>query len=142
MKIKVHISGTLLILFVFIAQCVTGLWQSKVLNTPAPLAVEDWVSQMIAFNYFKSYFEYVPYLLLMLIVVFRFWPRLLKTINFDLFDVLLIIVYLFSCLITTLDYKLNDNTRDSNLDIQAFAIITLIIIGLKGLFKLFEDWKR
>lgn len=142
MKNKVHISGTIIILLVFCIDCVTGLWQSKILRVPAPLTFEEWGWQLVQFTYFKSFFDYVPYLLLMLIVVFRFWPKVLRSINFDLFDVLLIILYLFNCVITTLDYQLNDNTRDTGIDIQAFAIITLFIIGLKGLFKLFEDWRK
>lgn len=139
MKSKVHFSGTLLIMAVFAIDTISGMWL-EIIGTPDPETFEAWGYQLLDMLANKSWFTYVPYLLLGLIVVFRFWPHLLRRLNFDILDVALLFIYLASCVITTIDYYTNDNMREWLTDALSFAFITAFILLIKIAFWI--KWKR
>lgn len=138
---KVHLSGTILIIAVFIVDCVTGLWQ-KIIGTPDPVTMEEWGYQMLDMLANKSWFTYVPYLLLAMIMLFRFWPKLLKCINFDILDAALLAIYTVSCVITSIDYHSNLNMRDWTTDAYSYAIATCFILMIKITIKSYSAWKN
>lgn len=138
MKSRIYFSGTILILLVFIIDCVTGMWQ-KIIGTPDPTTAREWGYQLVDMMGNKSWFTYVPYLLIALIMVFRWWPHLLKRLNFDILDIVLLIMYLVSCIITSIDYHTNLNMRECITDVWSYAILTAFILIVK--IFMFLKWK-
>lgn len=138
MKSKIHFSGTILILLVFLIDCVTGMWP-KIIGTPDPANAREWGYQLVAVLGYKSWFTYVPYLLVALIMIFRHWPHLLKKLNFDILDIVLLFLYFISCVITTIDYHTNLNMRKAITDVWSYAIVTAFILIVKII--MFLKWK-
>ena len=72
-------------------------------------------------------------------MVFRWWPHLLKKLNFDIMDIVLLFIYLVSCIITSIDYHTNLNMRDCWTDVLSYAIVTAFILFVKLI--MFFKWK-
>lgn len=114
--------GTILILAVFIFDCITGNWL-KIVGYDNPQNVEQWRFQMTMFLAAKSYFTFAPYILIGLFM--------LKRIDFDEFDIILWFLCILTCIKTTWDYYDNRNEMPTWLDWQTFSIAFLFILVIK-----------
>lgn len=115
-RLKISFSLTQIILMVFLIDAVTGNWV-KVFY-PAPATMEEWQQQVILFNTAKSFFDIVPYLLLLIIAT-------------DVYDRLLIYVFLFFSCITIADWYVSSNWRPTGIDWIVLVICLILIFTLK-----------
>lgn len=116
-KLKISLSVTHIVVMVFLIDMVTGNWVKAFYD--APETMEEWQEQVILFNTAKSFFDVVPYLLLLIIAN-------------DLYDKLLIYVFLFFSCITIADWFLSSNWRPVGIDWIVLIISLFLIFTLKN----------
>lgn len=113
---------TMIILAVFFIDTVSGLWV-KWLTIVDP---DPWIvfkNQVIAFDTAKSWFDWVPYLLIIYFAI--------KKPELDKWDEAIAFTGLLSSILTTSDYYLNSNWRPVGCDLLAFGTIMLILVIIK-----------
>lgn len=120
MKIK----ATILILIIFGIDAITGnLHYLTDKAYPEGVSYCDNIDIFLRneklYNAAKSFFDWIPYLLVLLIARYK--------IVFDKYSMPVLIVMLFFCLLTTLDWFTNSNWRAEKLDwIVLFSVLSII----------------
>lgn len=112
----------MVILAVFLIDTLTGLWIKYVVDSDP----KDWKEayyQSVTFNTAKSWFDWVPYLLILYFVIYR--PKL------DKWDEAIAFTGLLSSMLTTVDWYFNNNWRPVQYDLLAFGIILLVLVIVK-----------
>lgn len=140
MKTRTKWSGTLLIITVFVIDCLCGLWQ-QLHGIKQADSWEAYSYQLLDFLGNKAWFTMVPYLIIFYMMITQFYPRLKNEIQFDLYDVLLLFIYLVSCIVTIIDYKTNYNMRDWVTDAITYIIATGFILSIKTIFA-WKNWRK
>lgn len=117
MKIKaIH-----LILIIFAIDVITGnivKW-----FYPQPETMEEWQRQVVLFNACKSFYDWIPYLMVIVLSRYR--------IDVDMYDIMICFVILFLCLLNSLDWFVNSNWRPVGIDWIVFIVSLLVILTLK-----------
>lgn len=113
---------TIVLLFVFLIDLVTGLW-IKIQGMPDPETWDEFLQHVTVYNTAKSWFDWTPYLLIMYFAIVR--PKL------DKWDEGIAFTGLLSCILTTMDWYFNNNWRPVEYDLFAFPTIMLILVTIK-----------
>lgn len=103
-------------MMVFLIDIVTGNWVKAFYD--APQTMEEWQKQVVIFNSAKSFFDWIPYMLLFLIAV-------------DIYDRLLIYLFLFFSVLTTFDWFVNSNWRPVGMDWAVLFLCLLLIFVIR-----------
>ena len=112
--------STLLIMAIFILDVILGN-ASRIMGKAETM--EEWTRQVILYNTLKSFLDWTPYILLMIISRVK--------LDFDWMDQAMALVCLFSCIVNSADWIMNFNFRPVILDWWAFGSMLLVLVGLK-----------
>lgn len=121
---------TILILFLFIIDCVTGNFPEVMGYKNPDTNIKWWREFVIPFMAGNSIFAAMPYVL---VLFFAFNSSLKKPIHFEweFPDFMLALICVLSCLKTSWDWFHNGNTMKEKDDWYAFLIVIFSLIILK-----------
>ena len=115
-----YLNGTLLIIALFTLDCLTG---AVTLLLGQAETQEEWISQIVTFMAARSVFTWTPYILILLLLRYRFY--------FDKVDEILTVLMLLMSIFDTSDYLVNWNMRNMWMDYIVFSIIAIPLIIYK-----------
>lgn len=118
-KLK-YLNGTFLILAIFALDCLTG---SVTALMGQAETTDEWLKQIMVFQGARSVFAWMPYILILLLLRYRFM--------LDRTDEALIVLCLIMSIFETSDYITNYNWRGMWMDYIVFSIIAIPLISYK-----------
>ena len=119
--------ATILILFIFITDLVTGNLELIGYKNPQT-NIDWWYNFVVPFLTAKSVFQLMPYIIVSFWAVCHYYKI---KIQFELPDFLMALLGLGSVLLTIWDYTHNNNERPEYLDWPAFIITFTLLLILK-----------